>query len=562
MENDLNNVVNNKMMSMSVQGFLFALLISLAGCASKSQKLVDKPSQPNILLIVADDLGYTDIGVFGGEIETPNLNQLAANGLTFNQFHTGPVCAVTRAMLLTGNDNHIAGMGSQDLRTGEFGYEGYLTNRVLPFPVLLQEAGYHTNITGKWHLGKKQGEGPETKGFDHSFVTIEGGANHYSNRGLFKEDPVSPYFENGIKADWPKGAYSTDFYTDKLIEFIDRRQDDDQPFFAFAAYTSPHWPLQVDSMYWQKYEGKYDDGYEELRARRFDSMRRLGFVEDNAQLPARHESIKSWDSLTPDEKKKESRKMELYAGMVDNLDVNIGRLIQHLKDIGEHENTLIIFFSDNGAAGNDFYYHKSLGPFLQANYSDAYEEMGTENSFISYGPQWAEASASPFRYFKGYTTEGGINTPFIVSGLQVDRKGFSEAFATVMDVAPTVYQLTGIEYPEQWESNQLSPLKGNSMLSVFSDSSEQLHEDGYVFAIEHRTFFQVRKGDWKLVNVTKPFNESNFELFNLAQDPGEQRNLRKEEPEKYKELLKEWERYRNDVKVQIPTPVSGTGLSE
>ena len=414
---------------------LFLGLMLLSGCD-------DSPSSeglpPNILLIVADDFGYTDLRAFGGEIDTPNLDALIENGVTFSRFHTAPFCAVTRAMLLSGNDNHIAGMGSQDLRTGLFGYEGHLTDRIVTIPQVLKQAGYSSGVAGKWHLGKQPEDLPDRKGFDHSFVLLDGGGNHYSNRGIFPTVPVSHYRENGDTASWPDGAYSTDLYTDKLIEYIDEAAGQGKPFFSYAAYTTPHWPLQVDEEYRQKYEGMYDAGYDALRLKRFNRMKEMGFLREEDELPELHPRVTPWDSLSVEKQRFEARKMELYAGMVDNMDANIGRLMNHLKEIGEFENTVIVFLSDNGAAAEDFYYHPYFGPFLQEHYTEEYSKMGSEESFISYGPQWAEAGSSPFKYFKGYTTQGGINTPLLISGPGIEKNGsVVHAFATVMDLAPT-----------------------------------------------------------------------------------------------------------------------------
>lgn len=533
--------------------FFLLLLFFLVACTTKTTKDV----RPNILLIVADDLGYTDLGAFGGDIATPNLDALAANGLTFSRFHTAPLCAVTRSMLLSGNDNHIAGMGSQSLETEEFGYEGHLTDRIVPVPELLKKAGYHTLMAGKWHLGFSPDQYPIAKGFEQSFALLEGGGNHYSSKGIFKDYPVSPYVENEKETAWKEGDYSTDFYTSKLIEYMEMYQEDDQPFFAFAAYTTPHWPLQVDSAYWKKYEGKYDEGYEKLKKIRFENQKQLGLIPQDAKLPLPHPDVIPWDSLSGEEQRKESRKMELYAGMVDNMDVNIGRLINYLKETNQYENTLIIFFSDNGAAANDFYNHPNFKDFIREHYTDDYEEMGTKDSFISYGPQWAEAGASPFKYFKGYTTQGGINTPLILSGPGVNHQGtVTHAFTTLMDLAPTFYEIAGTTYPTSYNGKEVYPLKGTSMNSLLLGENDQVHDSTYVFALEHREHVVVRRGDWKLVNSIKPFDESNFELYDLKQDLAEQIDLKEKNPMIYQELLKEWHQYKEESKVQFPTPKS------
>jgi len=535
-----------------IQQFLSLLLVgNLISCAEINQE----DPRPNILLIVADDLGYADLGCYGGDIETPNIDNLASQGIRFSRFHTSPLCAPTRAMLLSGNDNHIAGMGIQSEQMAGFGYEGRLTNRIVTIPALLKANGYHTYMTGKWHLGRDSSSIPISKGFERSFVNIRGAGNHYNDQGLFAEDPITPYFEDGKPAKWKDGDYSTDFFTDKLLEYIGLNKDDGKPFFAFAAYTSPHWPLQVDEQYWKKYEGRYDDGYEKLKERRLESLKNVGMIAEDAVLPPNHERVKPWDSLSIDEKKKESRKMELYAGMVDNLDYNIGRIIQYLKDIGQYDNTLIVFMSDNGAAAEDFYYHEELGPFIREHFNDDYENMGKPNSFISYGPQWAEAGSSPFRHFKGLTTEGGINAPMIITGPNIKRKNeIHHGFLTLMDIAPTFYEVAKAIYPEKFEENDIYPLRGNSLIPFASGKTKQIHAADYVFGLEHNNMAMITKGDWKITNIMSPFIEENFRLYNLSQDLAELHDLKESVPEKYKELLEEWRKFSNEVSVQIPPP--------
>lgn len=536
------------------------LIWSLFSCQENS-KQPEAGLRPNILLIVADDLGYADLGSYGGDIDTPNLDQLAKEGIRFSRFHTAPYCAVSRAMMLSGNFNHVAGMGSQDLATDVAGYEGMLSERIVPVPELLQSAGYHTYITGKWHLGLTSEANPAQKGFEKSFVTLEGGANHFSNRLLFPDSPEltyghkSLYSENGEKTDWPEGMYSTDFYTDKLISYIDSKLEDEKPFFAFAAYTSPHWPLQVPEKYWKKYEGRYDEGYEKLRERRLESLKKAGMISPNVSLPELHPSIKAWESLSAEERAKEARKMEIYAGMVDNLDENIGRLISHLKNKGIYENTLIVVLADNGAAAEDFYYHEAFGPYIQDHYTDAFEEMGTEKSFISYGPQWAETGTAPFRYFKSYTTEGGMNTPLIIAGPGVKNKGtISDSFVTIMDLAPTFYQDAKVEYPKTWSGKNISSLAGSSLNPILSGNEIQIHDSTYVFGLEHRERAMLRKGNWKIVNLEKPFKKENFQLFNILNDLGEQEDLKDSLPIKFQEMILEWDQFSEKVGVVIPTP--------
>ena len=272
-------------------------------------------------------------------------------------------------------------------------------------------------------------------------------------------------------------------------------------------------------------------------------------------LPPNHESIKYWNSLSEEEKMKESRKMELYAGMVDNLDFNIGRLIQHLKDIGTYDNTIIVFMSDNGAAGNDFYNNDRHGPFIRKHFNDEYDNMGQANSFISYGPPWAEAGSSPFRYYKGFTTEGGMTAAMIIAGPTIERKNeIYHGLTTIMDIAPTFYEVANTMYPETFENNNLYPLRGSSIMPFATGRATEVHPSDYVFGLEHGNWAMIRKGKWKITNIESPFSIENFDLFDLSKDLGEQNDLKELEPKKYKELLKEWTKFSDEIKVQVPTP--------
>jgi len=524
-------------------------------CSNSSNDSVS--TKPNILLLVADDLGYSDLGCYGGDIETPNIDQLAQNGIRFSRFHTSPLCAPTRAMLLSGNDNHIAGMGRQSLKTDEFGYEGRLTDRIVTIPQVLQNAGYHTYMAGKWHLGRDSISNPANKGFEHSFINVRGAGNHYNDQGMFKGTPITLYTEDGEPAKWEDGKYSTDFFTDKLIQYIDDNINDKQPFFAFAAFTSPHWPLQVDEKYWKKYEGRYDEGYEKLKEQRLESLKAAGMIPPEAVFPPNHQRVIPWDSLSSLEKKKEARKMELYAGMVDNLDYNIGRIINYLKEIGEYENTLIVFMSDNGAAAEDFYYDEDYGPFIREHFNDDYENMGKPDSFISYGPQWAEAGSSPFRYFKGLTTEGGMVAPMIISGPGIERKNeIEDVFVTLMDLAPTFYQVAQTNYPKSFNNKEVYPLKGNSIIPFVRGVTDEVHTSDYVFGLEHDNDAMLRKGDWKITNIDHPFLQENFKLYHLNNDLAELHDLKESEPEKYQEMMEEWKIFSQEIKMQVPTPSS------
>ncbi|WP_276391992.1 arylsulfatase [Eudoraea chungangensis] len=533
---------------------IFYTIVGLLGCSGSPPSTATKNnSSPNILLIVADDLGYADLGCYGSDIHTPNIDLLASEGIRFSRFYNAPMCAPTRAMLLTGNDNHIAGVGRQAVTANVFGYEGRLMNRVVTVPQLLQESGYHTYMAGKWHLGNSEEANPNNKGFEHSYVMLEGVGNHYSEEGIFKGIPKSHYTEDGQITNWPKDAYSTNLYTDKLISYIDKHKEDKRPFFAYAAFTSPHWPLQVDKKYSDKYTGRYDQGYEALKRERFTSLMEAGMIPKDAKLPPNHPLIKPWSALNETEKKVEAKKMELYAGMLDNLDENIGRLIAYLKDIGEYQNTVIIFMSDNGAAGEDYYNDPEIRPYISGYYSNSYENMGKANSMVSYGPQWAEAGSSPFRYYKAFTTNGGMISPIIIRNPVVKGQNtISHSFTTVMDLAPTIYEWAGIEYPTYYDGNRIYPLKGSSLVPVIEEHTAIIHDDDYVFGMEHSGYAMIRKGNWKITNSVHPFKEANFELFNLEDDLGEIEDLKAKEQKKYSELIEEWRLFTRETRAQLP----------
>ncbi len=507
--------------------------------------------RPNILLLIADDLGYADLGVHGSDIRTPNIDALAAEGLLCTQFHTAPMCAPTRAMMLSGNNNHVAGMGRQSprsiMRNNMPGYEGHLSDRVAPLPRLLHEAGYHTYGVGKWHLGMAPEHGPLAAGFERSFHLIDGAANHFNSVGFFEGG--STYRADGQASSLPEGGYTTEVFTDRLMEFIDANREDDQPFFGYAAYTSPHWPLQVPEEHLDLYRGRYDAGYDVLREKNFASLKEAGIIPTEADLPRRNEDIIRWEDLTGEEQRSEARKMELYAGMVENLDHHVGRLVDFLKSRDLYDNTLIVFMSDNGPAGEDFYNRGSYVDFIRARYDNAYGNMGRATSWVSYGPQWAEAGSPSFSRFKRYTREGGITAPFIAAGPQVASRGvINDTYLTVMDLAPTFLELAGAKYPDD---GSVRPMLGESLLPLLTDLSP-VHDDSYVTTIYHGGRAFVRQGRWKLTTLDPPFDESKFELFDLETDPGEKHNLAAVETERFKAMIALWRTQRKTLGIVLP----------
>ncbi len=529
--------------------------LSIIGCISKPL-YAQQINRPNILLIVADDLGYTDLGCYGGEIKTPNIDLLAAKGLLFTNFHTAPLCAPTRSMILTGNDNHVAGMGSMfpvkgTPRENKPGYEGHLSDRIVTIAQLLKDGGYHTYMSGKWHLGYADSQIPITKGFERSFSLLNGGTNHFNNERIFVNQPPQ-YREDDRTVLFPEGKFSTGVYTEKIIEYI-RGGQKDKPFFAYLAYTAPHWPLQVPEDYLDKYRGQYDIGYDSLRVKRFYSQKEMGIIPAQSKLPPGNTAIRPWEKLSADEKKTEARKMELYASMVDNLDKYIGQLVAFLKESNLYDNTLIVFISDNGAAAEDFYNNTGgFGPYLREHYNNSYENMGKPSSFVSYGPQWAQAGSAPFRLYKYHTTEGGIVAPMIIAGKQVNRQpGMQDAFINVMDLAPSFLEIAGISYPDNYQNKKVSPMMGESFIPFISGKNGKVHSPEYTYGLEHDGQCMLIKGEWKITNISDPFDESAFALYHLPQDPGETTDLASRKPAKYREMMREWKKFKMKTGVVV-----------
>ena len=404
---------------------LVILIPFLILCCSDKNETMDYAVPPNILLIMADDMGYTDIGSFGSEIETPNIDALAKNGIRFSNFHTSVSCSPTRSMLMSGTDNHIAGLGNMsELMTpeqkGKPGYEGHLNDRVVSLAEILYDGGYHTYMSGKWHLGDEPEYLPHARGFERSFSMLQGGASHWNDMiGLqAATQPIAKYSMNGEEIhELPDDFYSSRSYADFLIDAIRENRGDRKPFLAYFAPTAAHDPIHVPEPWLSKYEGQYDDGYEVLKSKRITGAKQLGLVPPNAPAPELHPKTKPWNSLSKEEKALESKTMEAYAGMIENMDYHIGRVINFLKDIGEYDNTIIIFTSDNGP--NPWYseeYPGNAGSKWMKQFDNSLENIGRINSFVGIGIGWACASAGPLDYFKLTVGEGGIRTPLIIAG--------------------------------------------------------------------------------------------------------------------------------------------------
>ncbi len=509
-------------------------------------------SRPNILLIVADDLGYSDLGLFGSEILTPNIDALAADGLVLNRFYTSVACQPTRAMLMSGTDNHLAGVGRQGGYTpDELGYEGYLTRRVASVAERMTALDYHTAMIGKWHLGELPGQTPAERGFQDSFVLLQPGAFHFDMIGYGSLEAVT-YRDQGQPVEsLPEDFYSTIAYTDRMIDFIDNAKAEGRPFFGYAAYTAPHWPIQALDEDMAKTRGRYDEGYDVIRERRFERFKELGFAPADAAPPALISNMRPWTDLSPLEQAEHARTMEAYAAMVERLDAEIGRLVAHLEEIGERDNTLIMFISDNGAEATS-----QDGPFLtdyRATWDNSLENIGKRDSYRLIGIGWGEAGSAPLHLAKTALAEGGIRAPAIVNapGLGL-APGQTDELVAVFDLAPTFVELAGGGNGAfSVEGESVLPMTGRSFADLMRGDAEAGRGDEEMLTFEHGGHRAAYRGDWKALWLPEPLGTGDWQLFNIAEDPGETTDLSAENPDLLAALSAAWDAYAAESMVRV-----------
>lgn len=538
--------------------------LSISACnndSDHSNTVVETKKQPNILFIMADDLGYSDLGAFGGEIHTPNIDALTKEGRILTDYHTAPTCSPTRSQLISGTDHHLAGIGAMAELTpahlkGQPGYEGYLNERSLSIAEVLKDNGYRTYISGKWHLGLTAETNAHVKGFDHSFTLLQGLDLHFKQApSAYKRNAT--YTEDGkvvpISA-LPDDFFSTNYFTDKLISYLESGKNSGKPFFAYAAYTAPHWPLQAPAEYRDRYRGVYDAGYDVIRNGRIARQKQLGLIPANftAAEPIATKNAPQkygkWNELSAEQKVLEARRMEIYAGMVENLDANIGRVIEYLKRNNLYDNTLIFFVSDNGAEG---FIRGSYG--AESGFDNRVNNVGTSNSYHYVGPRWAEVSAAPFHLWKDTAGEGATTAPAIVKlPHQNKAQATYHGFASVLDVFPTVLDYANIAVPQsQYKGRQINTPSGYSWKSVLENKAQAIRPVNFSFADELHGSKYARQGEWKIALQGKAeLGTGAWELYNLKNDRGETQNLAQNNPVKLQELLDVYNKYtqQNGVK--------------
>ena len=516
--------------------------------------------KPNVIIILVDDMGFSDIGAYGGEINTPNIDKLAANGVRFSQFYNASRCCPTRASLMTGLHPHLAGIGYMTNKPGDsrhdYGsafpnYRGFLNRQCVTLGELLGSAGYSTYLAGKWHLGQNdRSRWPLQRGFDKFYGCIAGSTRYFfpdsdPREGYGITYGNEPVFK--VKSTTDRPYYTTDAFTDHAIKFIEEGEKE-KPFFLYLSYTAPHWPHQAHEEDIDKYRGKYMMGWDKLRQERYERQIEMGLFEKRYPLSPRDSEVPEWTSLTPEKQKEMDLRMAVYAAMIDRVDQNIGKLINFLKKQGLFENTLILFMSDNGASD------EGTDPLGRGNIFNI-EKRNLGLSDI-YGNAWANLSNTPFRLYKRYTHEGGSATPFIMhwtKGIKKQNNWYREP-AQLIDVVPTLLEVCDVDYPKTYQGNTLHPLRGISLTPSFSGKSIGRTEP--MFSEHENNAFMI-DGYWKLVGkgVATPqgTNVKEWELYNLDEDRTELNNLNQKEKKRLREMTDKWEVWATEDKV-YPKP--------
>lgn len=530
----------------------------------------------NFVTIMIDDMGFSDIGGFGGEIDTPTLDSLIDNGTQLTNFYSAPTSTPARAMFFTGKDNHVAGVGNMDGYSPDrppqkdvAGYEGRLTKNLPTFPELLKNNGYHTIMSGKWDLGDKPGEYPSDRGFNDTMVLLPGGDIHYlsdANGKLITSQPPSyyknlgfntPYNKNGQPfSSFPPNAFSTDFYTDEAIKMLDSR-DTTKPFYLNIAHIASHGPFQAPDDLIKKYIPIYSQGWDKLRAARFEKLKKLGLVKADAVLPPRDVEVTPWDQLSSDQQQVEIKRMATYAGLVEKLDTSVKKLVQHLKDIGEYENTVFFVMSDNGAAAIE-----AGAPAKQAYVNATFtkdsikdiDKIGTSSSFVPPSAGLGMLSNTPLNRYKAETFEGGIHTAAFVYSPKTNVKSKGKKYnclTSVMDISATILNMSGTKYPNSYKNKSITPLDGVSMSNIFKGNLS-CPNPNRVLGFEQDSAKMVRTGDWKISQQWLDDLQrwdGNLYLFNIAKDPFELTDLSKSNTAKLSQLSALYNNYakKNNV---------------
>jgi arylsulfatase/uncharacterized sulfatase len=537
------------------------LLAMWALAATAEPAFASRP--PNVLLVLADDLGFTDLASYGSEISTPHIDSLAQQGTRFSNYHSAANCAPARAMLLTGVNAHRAGvpnipemLPSEQMRHAN--YQGVLGDNVVTLATLLESAGYHTYMAGKWHLGTGPGKLPSERGFERTVALADSGADNWEQRPYLTLYDEANWYADGREYTLPEDFYSSRFLVDQMIEFIDTNIEDGRPFFAYLPFQAVHMPVQAPQEFIDRYMGVYDDGWDALRERRQARAAELGIipaVDEMVRMP----TTLDWAALDPAQQAYEAKRMAVYAAMLEAMDHHLGRLLNYLRASGEYNNTVVIFTSDNGAESsgpdrqNSFITRRGVA---RLGYTTDYDTLGLRGSFNSISPSFASAVVAPLSYYKFYAGEGGMRVPLIIAGAGIPGGGqLNHAFSFVTDIAPTILSFAGVDVPgERFAGRPVEAMTGRDLGPLLLQQVERIHGPDDAIGYElagHSALFQ---GDYKVVRIDGPLGDGEWHLYDILRDPGETQDLADVEPHRLQRMLSAYQRYARDNGV-LPTPV-------
>ncbi len=553
---------------------LMALLIAVTICGSTLNVYAqNSENKPNFLVIVGDDFGYSDIGAFGSEISTPNLDAIAKDGKVLTNYHTAPTCSPARVALLTGVDWHVGGIGTMyeliaDNQVGQPGYETYINDRVVTVAELLKDAGYNTMMSGKWHLsghGYQPGTSPYERGFSNVLTLLEDGSNHFNSAEYVPGWSVT-FMANATKVPRPQnGTFDTTMYTDQLLGFFKKTESEKKPFFAYLAFQVAHSPFMSPPELVDKYAKIYSEGWDKIRDQRFEKQKELGFWPANMTDPGRLPPNAVWDSLTNDQKDYAARVLAVHAGGIEQMDKDIGRVIQHLKDTGQYDNTFILFTSDNGssepfeialfryASGVNLTHAKQF----VAGINNTLPNLVNPTSDFNVGAWGTDVATTPFSGFKTSLYEGGVRPPAIIKEAESvsppastnSSSNLVNSFVYVTDITPTILELAGVSHPSTYQGHDVHAVMGKSLNPLLNGTMEKIHPDDEAIGGEMFNNTSVRMGDWKATSYGYP---PQWKLYNMATDMGENTDLASQHPDILEKLITAYDKYAQDVGVIIP----------
>lgn len=532
-------------------------------------------ARPNIVFILADDLGYSDIAPYGSEVNTPTLSALAELGVRFTNYHTAANCAPARAMLLTGVDSHLAGVPNipemlAPQQRQHANYQGVLGDDVVTVATLLEDAGYHTYMAGKWHLGMEPHKRPSRRGFQRTMAMMDSGADHWEQRPYIPLYDKANWFADGERFTLPEDFYSSRFLVDKMIEFIDsnlpdgtsedRKSKENAPFFAYLPFMAVHSPVQAPQQYIERYMDVYNSGWDALRQQRLERAASLGIVPPDTAM-VRMDTTGEWNALSEDDRHYQAKRMAVYAGMIEAMDFHIGRLIEFLKQREQYDNTIFIFTSDNGSEASGPADPRAFPARLapgNMGYTVDHENLGLKGSYGSIGPSFASASVSPLAYYKFYAGEGGMRVPLIIAGKPAVpnelQQSLTRAFVWATDISPTILSLARVAQPGQrYAGRPVQPITGRDLTPLLTGAKQRVYgvKDAVGYELtDHGVLFQ---GDYKLVVNQPPVGDGRWRLFNIVKDPGETIDLSASQALRFQHMLSRYELYLRDNKV-VPVP--------